>query len=66
MTLKEFLEKNEIKATGKQRSQIGYKISQIGDNYGYVLEDGLNVKNYYEHFLNEPRTIDIILNHLIR
>lgn len=64
MTLKEFLLKNNISATQDQRSQIGYLISQIGDNNGYVLEDGWNVKDYKESFLNDIRTTDIIINHL--
>lgn len=63
MTLKEYLEENQLYATPDQRSQIGYLLSQTGDNKGYVLEDGYNVKNYYKSFLNSERTSDIIINY---
>ncbi len=64
MTLKEFLEENKINATSDQRSVIGRLISKKDDNKGYVLENGSNVKDYKEHFLNDIKTTSIIINYL--
>ena len=64
MTLKEFLEENKINATPDQRSIIGRLISKKGDSKGYVLENGISVKNYKESFLNDLNTTRIIINYL--
>ena len=64
MTLKEFLEDNKINATPDQRSVIGRFISKNNDNNGYVFENGSNVKNYKDEFLNEIETTCKIINYL--
>lgn len=64
MTLKEHLEKNNVKATKDQRSQIGKLLSKIDNTTNRVLEDGWNVKDYDNSFLNDIRTSTIIINHL--
>lgn len=66
MTLKEFLEENKINATPDQRSVIGRLISSKNDNKGYINEYGNNVKNYKESFLNNEKTINIIINYLTK
>jgi len=64
MTLKEHLENHNLKATKDQRSQIGKLLSKIDDTTNRVLEDGWNVKDYDNSFLNDIKTSDIIINHL--
>jgi len=64
MTLKEHLEEHCISATPDQRSQIGSLIASKNDSKGRIIEDGHNVKDYKESFLNSIKTSDIIINYL--
>ncbi|TXD45887.1 hypothetical protein [Polaribacter sp. IC073] len=66
MTLKNYLETNNIKATPDQRSQLGRIISTKGDSTRYVTENHRNVKDYKESFLNKPKTQLAIINHLTK
>ena len=64
MTLKVFLKENKINATANQRAKIGLLISKENDSNGRINENGHNVKDYKENFLNDSETIVIIINYL--
>lgn len=55
-TLKEYLEKNDIKVTPDQRSMLGRLISKENDNNGFVREDNFKVKDYKTDFLDNEET----------
>lgn len=63
MTLKEYFILHSIDASPNQRSKIGELISSKNDSIGRVIEDGWNVKDYREEFLQCDITIGIILNY---
>ena len=64
MTLKEFLENHKILCSPNQRSKIGLLISSKNDSNGRVIEEGYNVKDYKESFLESKNVTDIIINFL--
>ena len=63
MTLKEFLELNNINSTSPQRSKIGRLINTTNEN-PRVTEDGYFVVNYCNIELETPENIGIIINFL--
>ena len=63
MTLKEFLEKNNINATGYQRSKIGQLIKASHHN-PKVKEKNYFVVDYDEAELMKNENIEIIINFL--
>ena len=61
MTLKEYLEREGIKATPDQRSKIGCFISKKSEYKVKVIEDRWEVNDYQESFLREEYVIDTII-----
>ena len=66
MTLKVYLEQNNIKATPDDRSRIGKLLSGCKHYFTRTIEDGHNVKEYEESFLDDVNTQIIIINHLTK
>ena len=63
MTLKVYLEQNNIKATPDDRSRIGQLISSPDDSHGYTEEDGQRVKMYKLKFLESLKTQSLIIKY---
>ena len=66
MTLKNYLNQNNIKATPDDRSRIGVLLSNCKHSYIRTIEDGHNVKEYEESFLDDVETQIIIINYLTK
>lgn len=63
MTLKQFLEKNNISATGYQRSKIG-RLIKASHHKPRVKEENYFVVDYDEAELMQNDNINIIINFL--
>ena len=66
MTLKNFLNENNIKSTPNERAKLGLLLSCIGDSKGKVEEDGYMCKDYKSGFLNSKKTQKIIIEYLTK
>lgn len=65
LTLKQFFELNNIKATMQQRGKVGRKLTPIFEpTKPMIEEDGYMVRIYPEDFLNNDNTILLIIETL--
>lgn len=65
MTLKQFLEENNIKVTNDQRSRIGYALKWDGESIGYVPEKNYMVNDYPKEYFQLEKTQKKILKFLV-
>lgn len=63
MTLKQYFDIHNIKATPDDRSRIGRIISSPDDSHGYTVEDGQDVKVYKFKFLSSLKTQSLIIKY---
>jgi len=66
MTLKEFLEENNIQVTDVQRSRIGYALKWDGKAIGYVPEKNYMVNDYPKSYFELEKTQKKIMNELMK
>jgi len=66
MTLKQFLDTNNIQSNQSQRSKLGILIATENDSNGKIIENLCMVKDYKDGVLEQEETISKIINHLIQ
>ena len=64
MTLREFIQQNNLNLNYKDRSKIGYRLKYLKSNFTYKEEHSYLVRDYEKGFFNRYDVQTIILNYM--
>lgn len=64
MTLKQFIETNNLNLSHRDRAKIGFRLKYLKSNYTYVAEKDYEVRDYGNDFFNRLDVQNIIIKYM--